>query len=113
MKPMKTTTSISFSEIVLLVALAVSILLPRAVLPFGLLVTGGGYLFYTILHSIHTNLPPKSSFGPLTAAAFIFIFGICLLLIPSQTILALIISLVATVILQMAWVVIKNRVIGK
>ncbi len=110
---MKTNTSISIPEILLLIALAISILLPRAIIPFGLLVSGGTYLFYLIVHSILTHVPPKSSFGPASAALFIFIFGGCLLFLPDQPIITLVISIVATVIIQMIWIVLRNRLIGR
>ncbi len=109
---MKTSTSISIPEILLLIALAISILLPRPLLPFGLLIAGGGYLAYLIAHSIQTRVPPKSSFGPASAALFIFIFGSCLLLLPNQTLISLVIAIAVTVVAQMIWVVLRNRLIG-
>jgi hypothetical protein len=104
--PVKT---ISWPEILLLIGIAVSILLPRSYLPYGLLITGGGYLFNLVFHSIRLGILPKASFGPATAAGFAFIFGICLLTIPKDPLSALIITIVAALVLQMTWVVWGNR----
>ncbi len=110
---MRSSTSISVPEILLLIALAVSILLPRAYIPIGLLIAGGAYLFYVVVHSVQTRIPPKSSFGPASAAVFIFVFGLCLIFIPDQPIFTLIIAIVTTAIIQMIWVVLRNRTIGR
>jgi len=110
---MDTRTSISIPEVVLLVAIAISILLPRSILPIGLLIAGGGYLFYLIVHSVRTHIFPKASFGPVTAALFIFVFGLCLLLIPDQNLFNLVTAIIATLIVQLVWVVLRNRLIGR
>ena len=103
------TKTISWPEIILLVGIAVSILLPRAYLPFGMIVTGSVYLLNLVFHSIRLRILPKASFGPATAAVFIFILGICLLTLPNDTLSALTITIVTTLILQMAWTIWRNR----
>ncbi len=110
---MDTPKSINLADILLLITLAISILLPAPFLPFGLILAGGGYLTFLILRAIRARIVPRAVFGPATAATFIFVFGISLLLVPGQLLFNLVLTIVITLILQMAWMILRNRATGR
>ncbi len=97
------------SEILLLIAVAVSILLPGKILPFGLIIVGGCFLTYTIYHSIRSHVRIKARFGPMTAATFFLIFGIGMLAFPDQVLLAFVSAIMMGFIIQMVWMAWKNK----
>jgi hypothetical protein len=110
---METPKSISLADVLLLIAIAISILLPVSFVPIGLMVAGGGYLLFAVVRAVRSRILPRAAFGPASAATFIFVFGICLLVRPGQLIFTLILTIVITLILQMAWVILRNRFQGR
>ncbi len=106
---MERTKSSYIPELLLLIGLAVSILLPRAIIPIGLIATGSGFLIYTALHSARSHALPKASFGPLTAAVFILACGIGLLVLPGQILVTFIAAVCVTIVIQMVWLAVSNK----
>src|SRR5512143_704531 len=107
---MDTPKTISLADILLLVSIAISILLPVTFVPWGLIAAGGGYLVYAVIRAVRDGTLPKASLGPATAATFIFVFEICLLVQPGELFFDLILTIIITMILQMGWMIGRNRV---
>ncbi len=102
---MKLLKSILAPESVLLIALAVTAIgvLPKSIVPFAYILIGAICLVWLILRTArsHSSLWPQ--FGVTSGAIFSLVFGICLLLLPDQTLLPLGVALCITFVAGVLW----------
>jgi peptidoglycan/LPS O-acetylase OafA/YrhL len=101
---MKFIKSFFTREILLLLATFLIILLPKTIMPFALICIGGAYLSFVLGYAVKTHTTPKALFSGVSGAIFFLIFGICLLVIPNQIIIAIGITILMTFAAEIIWV---------
>jgi len=106
---MKSILSIFTPETILLLAIAGVFILPKTIIPFALILTGGLYLAYVLFYLRKSLFVSRAYFGPVSAAIFVLVLGICLLFMSNRFILAILTAFITMFVLQMIWVVWEAR----